>query len=518
MRQDLWSVLERAERSYPRHEAVVEGEQRLTYAELVQRVRCLARGIEQAGHGRGGRLCALLPNGLEILELTFACAALGLILVPLNTRLAARELSEILRDCEPGLLIVHADLERLGREALKEAGAAIECLPARGTGGEYEALLRTDGPHRDLPGSGPDEVAQLYYTSGTTGRAKGVQLTHANVVSHAEMTVFELDLVATDRWGHFAPMFHLADAWAVVAITLVGGVHVLCPHFGAKEAFDLIARERISLTNLVPTMLNRMVHEPDAAQQEVNSLRLILSGGAPIAPELVRRIMQVFRCEYVQTYGLTETSPFLTMSLLSDDLRALDEEQQFYYRSRTGRAVRGIELRVVDEAGRDVLADDAAVGEIIVRGASVTPGYWRCPEESARAFMNGWFCTGDLATINARGFVNIVDRKKDIILTGGETVYSTEVENALAECAGVQQVAVFGIPDEDWGEVVCAALVSSASANVAEAELDLHCRANLAGFKCPRRYLFLDSLPESGSGKVLKRELRGMAALDADGA
>jgi acyl-CoA synthetase (AMP-forming)/AMP-acid ligase II len=214
----------------------------------------------------------------------------------------------------------------------------------------------------------PDDVAQLYYTSGTTGAPKGVMLTHGNVLAHAEGTIAELGLCADDVWGHIAPMFHLADAWACFAITQVGGVHVMAPRFEAEEVLRLIAAQRITISNLIPTMLNLMVKHPRVAEFDLGSLRAILSGGAPIAPGVVRQIIAAFGCEYVQTYGLTETSPYLTFSLLHEHLRRLPVEQRLRYQSRTGRPCAFVELKVVDDAGATVPADDESVGEIWARG------------------------------------------------------------------------------------------------------------------------------------------------------
>ena len=226
-------------------------------------------------------------------------------------------------------------------------------------------------------------------------------------------------------------MFHLADAWATWAITWVGGRHVMVGAFDPAAVFKTMAERKVTVTNLVPTMLNDLVNHPDSRDIRVTAFRLVMSGGAPISPQLVQRVIDTFRCEYVQTYGLTETSPYLTFSLLNEHLRHLPPDDQMRYRSMTGRPALGVELRLVDEEGNDVPADGCTVGEIIARGDRITPGYWRLPDATAEAFRDGWFHTGDLATVEGEGYFNIVDRKKEVILTGGELVYSTEVENAL---------------------------------------------------------------------------------------
>ncbi|TAJ16386.1 MAG: hypothetical protein EPO68_11180, partial [Planctomycetota bacterium] len=353
------------------------------------------------------------------------------------------------------------------------------------------------------------DVAHLYYTSGTTGRPKGVMLTHGNVTTHALAAIAELGIASTDTWGHFAPLFHLADAWATFAFTQVGARHVLVPRFEPELALAAIASSRVTITNLVPAMLNLMVRHPRLAEHDLSSMRAILSGGAPIAPEVVRAVSAAFGCEYVQTYGMTETSPYLTLSLLSPKLRALPPDEQLAWRAKTGRPFLTVELEVRGENGAPVPPDGTSVGEICVRGPTVTPGYWRDEEATRAAFdERGFLRTGDLAVLDAEGFVNIVDRKKDMIITGGEKVFSTEVEHVLYAHAAVLEAAVYGVPDATWGERVCAAVALRDGRNASADELIAHCRRELAGYKVPREFRFVDALPRTGSGKITKQPLR----------
>lgn len=502
--EGLFELLERAAARFGPREAVVDGARRVDYAAVLGRVRALAAGLAELGLEPGERVAALLPNGLELFELYFAAPALGAALVPLNLRLAPVELAAVLDDCEPAVLVVHE-----AYAALAEAACGTRPIERVQLGPEYEALLASPGGAMTPARADLDALAQLYYTSGTTGRPKGVMLTQRNVLRHAEAAVRELAITTADRWGHFAPMFHLADAWATFALTIAGGAHVMLPSFEARAALDLVERERVTLTNLVPTMLVRLVHEPGLAERELASLRLVLSGGAPISSELVRRTMEAFGCEYAQTYGLTETSPYLTVGLLDEELRALPFEEQLRWRAKTGRPFEAVELRITDEAGREVPRDGRTVGEVRARGETVTPGYWRRPEETAAAFDGEWFLTGDLATVDERGFLNVVDRKKDVIKTGGESVYSTEVEHALASHPAVLECAAFGRPDAEWGERVCAAVVLRGGREASAEELRAHCRERLGAYKVPREIEFVGELPKTGSGKVQKRLLRG---------
>jgi fatty-acyl-CoA synthase len=510
-------ILSRSAAAFGDRVAVVDRDRTFTYAELAVRSGSLARALTRRGLGLGDRIAVLAENSHEFVEAYFAAAAVGAILVPVNTRLSSREIRRILEDSGARALIVSSLLWSPAREATSGAGTAVELVIR--IGAEYEdALAAAQGPYAPIPVD-EDAVAHLYYTSGTTGEPKGVMLTHRNVCVHAAWAVGELGLGPSDVWGHFAPMFHLADAWATFAITEVGGRHSMCGRFDAAEALSLIERHRITTSNLIPTMLAMMVGRDDLEGRDLSSLRVILSGGAPIAPELVRRIVDRLGCDYVQTYGMTETSPYLTVSLLAPHLEALPFEERLRIKARTGRPFAGVELKVVDGGGAAVPADDRTVGEIWVRGPTVTPGYWNRPDETAAAFSDGWLMTGDLAVIDAEGYVNIVDRKKDMILTGGENVYSTEVENALFEHPAVLEAAVFGLKEATWGEIVAAAIVLAPGKRADAAEIAAHCKARLAGFKAPRRVFFVDALPKTGSGKISKKELRAMfGGFDASGA
>jgi acyl-CoA synthetase (AMP-forming)/AMP-acid ligase II len=491
-------------------------------------VRSLASGLTARGLRRGDRLAILDDNSLEFFELVFAAAGAGLVLCPLNPRSTARELAIVLDEAEPRLVACRAELAGRVEEARVLSKLATRAGPAtrsldrlwldedpHASGGSagpspdtYTACLAADAREFRPAEVGAGDLAQLYFTSGTSGRPKGVMLTHGNLAAHAAACVAELRLCASDVWGHFAPMFHLADAWAVLALTSAGGSHVLVPRFDAGRVWAAMHEHRVTLTNLVPTMIVRLLEEVGNRPRRPPALRLCLSGGAPIAPAVVRRLVEELGCEYAQTYGMTETCPFLTISLLGEQHAALGEAERMRLRAKTGRPFAGVELEVLDADGRPVARDERAVGEIRVRGASVSPGYWRRPEETAAAFRDGWLYTGDLAVVDREGYLTIVDRKKDVILTGGETVYSTEVEKALHEHPDVFETAAFGLPDPEWGEIVCAAVVARAGKQVTEAELVDHLRARLSAFKCPKRFFHPESLPRTASGKISKAALR----------
>ncbi len=515
----LNELLPKAIKLYPETEAVVCGEKRFTYSSFGERVWKLCNGLLGLGVRRGDRLAVLQQNTHEYLEVYFAAAHLGAVLVCLNFRLSPKELAMILNDCGAELLISQAVFQKTVREAVPLAPIVKKILWTRTTQGEHLEAGAEEFQYEDLiaegksspppdPGIRDEDVAHLYYTSGTTGRPKGVMLTHKNVKAHALGTIAELHLTDEDRWFHVAPLFHLADAWAAFSFTWVGGKHVLIPLFDASSVLEMIQREKITLSNLIPTMLTMMVNSPDLARFDYSSLRAILSGGAPIAPDTVRKIVDTFKCDYIQTYGMTETSPYLTLSILKKHLKSLPWEDQLRFKAKTGREFITVQLRVVDENGRDVKKDDQQVGEIIVKGDTVTLGYWNLPEETEKAIRNGWLHTGDLAVVDKEDYINIVDRKKDMIITGGENVYSTEVENVLYMHQDILEAAVVGLPDDHWGEVVKACVVLKEGRSITDQDIILFCKANLAGYKAPKIVEFLEALPKTGSGKIYKKGLK----------
>jgi len=504
----LGETLSKPVRFFSEKEAICCGRSRFTYGALADRVHRLANGLNRMGIGRDGKVAVLHPNCHVFMEAYYGAAMIGAALVPINYRLSPREIGFILKDSESRLLIASPEFGDTV-EKIREGAEEIPGVLISGEGGSYEKFLADSTGNPPPPVSlGEATLAQIYYTSGTTGRPKGVMLTHGNVVSHALGTIAELHLTDSDVWIHVAPMFHLADAWATWAVTWVGGTHVIVPHFEAKTVLEAIEREKVTLTNMIPTMLNLLVNEPDVGRYDSSSLRVLLSGGAPIAPEVVKRIIETFKCDYIQTYGMTETCPYLTMSILKDHLKKLPYEDQLRYKSKTGREFIGVELKVVREDGTEVSPDDQEVGEIIVRGDIVTQGYWKLPQETQDAIRNGWLYTGDMAVMDREGYVNIVDRKKDVILTGGENVYSTEIEYVIYTHPAVLEAAVVGIPDEKWGEAVKAVVVLRPRQTVTEREIIEFCRGNLAGYKCPKSIDFVDALPKTGSGKIHKKKIR----------
>jgi len=515
---DLGLSLRRAVSLYGHHEAVYDNGVRYTYRQLGERVAALSKGLSKLGVKRGETVAIVCPNTHHYMEAYYACAVAGIVLNPLNFRLAAKEIFTILADSSARAIIVHHDFAELFCSAMSygeipgfENVIAIgeEQLDTKLSLQRYESLISAnDGaklPDLEISGS---ELAQLYYTSGTTGRAKGVMLTQENVTSHALAAIPEFELSDADTWAHIGPLFHLVDAWAVFAGTWVGARHVFAPYFRAEEVLDLLESEKVTKTALVPTMLNALLNEPSVKERSFPDLKVITTAGSPVAPEIVKRTCETFGCLYWQFYGMTECSPLLTISKPKSSMKDWSAEKLLAVTSRTGRTVIGVELKVVNEDGTEVKRDDTEVGEIIVRGPSITPGYWKQPDATSATIKDGWLHTGDLAVVDSEGYVNVVDRKKDMIITGGENVYSTEVEYCLYEHPDIVECAVFGIPDKDWGEKVKAVIVKREGSQLDQGAVIAYVRTKLAAYKAPRSVDFMDVLPKTGSGKIYKKGLR----------
>ncbi len=510
-------ILDLAVELRPRGPAVTCGHVSLSYPELRERIGRLSAALLNFGVSPSDRVAILHRNCHRFLEAYFAVLNIGAVLVPVNPRLSSAEIRCILEDSEAVLAIsepapfmklvpMYRRLPRLTR--IVWTGPVPPFQDPRFS--EYEeAVAAAPGSPLEVPGAEDGgAMAHLFYTSGSTGVPKGVILTRGNLVAHLERVLPALRINRETGWGHIAPMYHLADAWAVWAVTAAGGTHVFLPEFSPGAAVNLLESGLVSMTNLIPTMYNRIVLEPGLEARDFSRLRLLLSGGAPISFETVLRVVSAFRCEYAQTYGLTETSPFLTVSLLEERMKEWPLSEQLRIRCTIGKPIRGIELRVAEKDGTEIPSDGRTVGEILARGPTVSPGYWRRPEETASAFRDGWLRTGDLAVIGPEGYLTIVDRMKDLIITGGEKVYSLEVENALATHPDVVETAVIGAPDSDLGEAVTALVILREGSGASPEDLIRHCRERLSYFKVPRSVERVEEFPRTGTGKVLKRALR----------
>jgi fatty-acyl-CoA synthase len=491
--------LERARRLFGELEAVVDGDRRFTYAEYAGRCHALGAALPD-----GERIAYLCPNTVELLEAYYGVLLAGSVLVPLNIRLGPRELQAIVEDCGAAVLVVHPSLAALADEL--DVPKRIDLGP------EYEALLAAHaGVLIDRAVADENEVCELFYTSGTTGLPKGAMLTHRNLATHAVDSALTMACTHRDVVLHTIPLFHV-NGWGTPHwVTLLGARHVMLERFDAGEVLRLVEAERVTRLHLVPTMASSLVVSDAIGRCDTSSLVQVTVGGAPPGPELLAELEAAFGCEVICGYGLTEAAPQVTKALTKRSHDGLTEHEQRRRRATTGLANVGVELRVLDDDGREVPADGATPGEICVRSNHVMAGYWNRPDATAEVLKDGWLRTGDVAVVDAEGYVRIVDRKKDLIISGGENISSVEVEQALCAHPAVLESAVVGMAHERWGEVPRAFVTLRPSQSVGDEELRTFVAGRLAKFKVPARIDVVGELPKGGSGKILKNELRERA-------
>ena len=507
----LHDVLKHAVKLWPNKTAIIDGDTRYTYAQASDRVHRLAAGLHGLGLKSGDHIAILASNSHRYWETYFVCSVAGMPLAPLNIRLAAHELEFILNDGDIKALILGPEFIPL-YEQFKAKTPGIKqviILNAELEGAvQYEDLIANNAPLPQVAREwSEDDMLNLCYTGGTTGLPKGVMLSQRAIVSNAMHAVVTFGFNENDTWLHVAPMFHLADAWACYALTMVGGAHTFIPAFSPQATLEVIEKEKVTKTILVPTMINFLVNFPGLANYDTSSIDLMLYGASPMPVDRLIAAKEALGPKLCQAYGMTETAPLLTAMKL-EWTRYEGSEAEVRRLASCGREVTGVDVMVVDEETGEPV-QPGQVGEIVARGPNVMLGYWRRPEETAAALRGGYMHTGDLATIDEDNFIFIVDRAKDMIISGGENVYSTEVENALYDHPDVLEAAVIGIPDEKWGEAVLAIVVPKEGASPTEHDIIEHCRKLIAGYKCPKQVVFQETpLPKSGPGKILKTELR----------
>jgi acyl-CoA synthetase (AMP-forming)/AMP-acid ligase II len=496
------SVLEHhATRSPGRAITIFEGRS-ITYLEMRDRAAALAGGMTEHGVAAGDVVALLAYNCPELVEAIFAANRLGAIAMPINWRLAAPEVRYILEHAAASAVVCDADLAPLADAALvgTDLGLLRACTAEPAPPGWISlGELRSSGTVAPLVPAGPDDVHRLMYTSGTTGGPKGVMLTHANLAWKNLAHLVEFGFTAEDLGLACGPLYHVG-ALDLTTTTLIaaGATTIIHRGFDAAAVVEELERSRVTTVWLAPAMVNAIMALPDLGSRDLSSVRVIINGGEKMPIPLIERIQRTFPSAwFADAYGLTET--------VSGDT-FLDRNSLVSKLGSVGRPCLHLELDIWDEAGRS--APPGERGEIVLRGPKVFAGYWRDPEATAKAFAGGWFHTGDVGVRDDDGYLWIVDRLKDMIVSGGENIAGSEVERVLYEHEAVLEAAVVGRPDERWGEVPVAFVVRHPGNEVTGEELVEHCRANLAGFKVPKDVVFLDALPRNPSGKVLKRELR----------
>ena len=500
----LVDPLEHARRLHGDKVAVIDGDRRFDYAEHTTRCLRLGAGLEALGLARGDRVAILAANGHRYLEAFYGIPARGMVIVPLNTRLAEPELKAILEDSGARVLLTDRNPGSLA--------TSVERVVSMPDG--YENLLVAPATTRPS-NPGEDVLAALFYTGGTTGRPKGVMLTHRNLVANAFHKVVACGLSGDDVFLAAPAMFHVAGVAPLVGLTWLGATTVTIPSFEPNGCLDLVERHKVTVVMPVPTMLAALDAAQRRSPRNVSSLRMLGHAGSPIANALIEGAHETFpSAEIAQFYGATETASIVTC------FRHEEAAIGTPLLGSCGRATPGVAVRVVREDGTE--CEPGEVGEIVVRGPNVTVGYWQNDSATSAALAGGWYHTGDAGSMREGGYLFVVDRLKDMIVSGAENVYSIEVEDVLYRHPDVVEAAVFGIPDATWGEAVHAVVVvdpkNGHDANALEAELKAHCRTAIAGYKIPKKIdIQLEPLPKSGPGKILKRALRDPFWRDARG-
>jgi len=535
----LDDIVRRNALRFPRKPALIGETRRSSWVELDQRVGRLTQALAAQGLARGDRVAILLGNCPEYLELYFACSRGGYIAVPLNYRLTLAEARTVLAHADPRLLVA-------GEAYATRAAELCHALPAirhrwtvggAGDAPSYETLIAAAPVDLAVPPSAPSAAAAapqsasppahspasstpfpgapaaqpsdadtfaIFFTSGTTGLPKGAMVSHANLLANGFNQMIADGSRADDINLIGTPLYHMGAVFMAVTYMMLGCTQVILPQFTPLAWLAALAAHRASVALLIPTMINSLLNEPRFGSFDRASLRLIFYGGGPMPPAVLQRALQRFDCGFTQGYGLTETLE-ATFLVASDHVREGTETQRRRLMS-AGREAVDAEVRIVDDAGQDVAT--GVVGEVWVKSRSVIAGYWRQPELLATTKRGEWFCTGDLGYLDEDRYLFVVDRKSDMVVTGGVNVYTKEIEAVLYQHEAVREAAVFGMPDEQWGEKVTAAVSAHPQAQVTEDELIAWCRARLAGFKTPKQIVFLDELPKNPSGKILKRELK----------
>jgi fatty-acyl-CoA synthase len=508
--------LRRAARLFPDKTAVIDGERRYTYRTLAARVNRLSHALRQMGVTTGDKVAVLSPNSHRMLEAFFAVPQLGAILTPLNYRLTTPEFAYILDHSETKVVLVDWEYshqlapiveELTGVQhylLLRDGEEPTAPLPAQ----DYETVLAAASSESPPPVEVAETaLATLNYTSGTTARPKGVMLTHRACFTAAINFMTSLNVRPTEVYLHTLPMFH-ANGWGGIwALAGLGGTQVCLRRVEAQMTFELLQQEQVTLACAAPTVLVTLAHFARARDYRLAPGARIGTGGSPPAAAVLRN-MEALGIEVVHLYGLTETGPFLTSCEWQPAWNALEVAERYRLKARQGIAQLLTDVRVMDEELREVPMDGQTIGEIVARGNNVMEGYFKQSEETAKAMRGGWFHTGDLAVVHPDGYIEIVDRAKDVIISGGENISSVEVEATLYEHPAVLEVAVVGVPDERWGEVPKALVVLKTGQRAEAHELIAFCRGRMAHFKAPKSVEFIPALPKTATGKIQKFALR----------
>jgi len=508
----------RTRRLYPEREALIDGDLRLTYEEFFARCDRWSAALLKLGLKQGDRVAYISPNTHAMLESFYAVPQLGAVLVPINYRLTPNDFVYLINHSGAQIVCAHSDyLECLDgvRSALPDVKFFVALEGSRPGWLEYERLLAQAPAEFMQPQIAETDLLSINYTSGTTSKPKGVMITHRNAYINVVGTLIHHPMSLADRYLWTLPMFH-ANGWTFVwTVTAAGGAHVCLRKVEADSIFAKIKQESVTMLCAAPTVLIGIANGPETLRQETRSGVRVVTAGAPPAAATIERIEGELGWTITQAYGLTETSPFITICETRPEHEGLSCSERSVVKACQGvELLTSGELRVVDEEGAEVPCDGETTGEIVVRGNAVMKGYYQDEAATAEVMRGGWFHTGDAAVVHRTGYVEIRDRLKDVIISGGENISSVEVEGVLLRHPAVQEVAIVGLPHERWGEAPHAFVVLRAAATATEAELCEFARNNLAHFKAPHGVKFVDELPKTATGKVQKYLLRGRPAIN----
>jgi acyl-CoA synthetase (AMP-forming)/AMP-acid ligase II len=489
--------------------ALVFENRRINYGELNQSVNRLANSLLQMGLQKGDRVAVLLHNSPEFFEVYFACAKSGAIFVPINNLFRKKELLQVFQYIEPRFLIYDGEFNKIVQAILPELKFLQFPIVLRGQSSgckNYAKLIDEAAGREPTVVIADDDIANIFLTSGTTGRPKGAMRTHRHDVINMMSSALELGIKRDDRALLLFPFYHVTFADNLRHILMANTIVIRTEgRFDPQEVLEILSKERITTCQFVPTMINAMLQTKNLEKYDLSRLRLIIYAASPMPVELLKKAMNTFTCQFVQMYGQTETGP-CTTALKSEDHMLEGSKAQMARLASAGRAVFNYEIRIIDKMGNDVATGE--VGEIIVRSEAMTVGYWNLPEKTARTIKEGWLYTGDFGRFDEEGYVFIVDRKDDMIISGGKNIYPREIEEVIYTHEAVLEAAVIGVPDDYWGESVKAFIVLKEGMRATEDEIVDLCKKTIASYKKPRSVAFVQQLPKSPTGKILKRLIK----------
>ncbi len=506
---NVGDVLKRSASNFPDKSALIFDDQRIDYRNLNIRVNCLSNSLLNMGLKKGDRIAVLLHNCPEFIEIYFACAKSGGIIVPINNLLRIRELKEILEYIEPRFLIFDKEFDQIvhtSSAGIKSIDFLITLQEESEVFQKYNDLVINGDDEEPKVKVSDDDIGGIFLTSGTTVKPKGAMRTHRHDVLNMMTSALELGIRHDDTALLLFPFYHITFADSLRHILMSNSVVLRKEgHFDPKRILSLLSRERVTTCQFVPTMINAMLELKDQTDFDLSHFRLLIYAASPMPVELLKKAMNRFKCQFCQLYGQSETGPSTTI-LGPDDHITAGAKNVIDRLASAGRAVVDYELRIVDEAGNDVATGQ--VGEIAVRSDAMTAGYWRLPEETAKAIRDGWLYTGDMGKFDDQRYVYIVDRKNDMIISGGKNIYPREIEEVLYTHEAVLEATVIGMPHDYWVETPVAFVVLKKGMKVSEEELIDLCKQSIASYKKPQYIKIVDQLPKSPTGKILKREIR----------